>query len=97
MRSGCGRGCSTHRDLEIDKLVGDGAHLVVEAERVVTDLIAGEDKVALALLLALCDYLARRGGDLKVDIERASGLYLKRGSAPEREQAECRRAGRTAK
>lgn len=65
-------GCGAHRNLKVDELVGDGAHLVVEAELVVTDLVAGEDEVALALLLALGDDLARRGVDLEVDIERAS-------------------------
>lgn len=65
-------GHGAHRNLEVDELVGDGAHLVVEAKLVVTDLVAGEDEVALALLLALRDDLARRGVDLEVDIERAS-------------------------
>lgn len=66
----------TYSNLEIDKLVRDCAHLVVEAKRVVADLVARENKVALALFLPLCYNLARRGGDLKVDIERASGLHL---------------------
>lgn len=65
-------GHGTHRNLEVDELVGDGAHLVVEAKLVVADLVAGEDKVALTLLLALGDDLPRRGVDLEVNIERAS-------------------------
>lgn len=61
--------CDTYSDFEIDKLVGDSAHLVVEAERVVTDVVASEDKVSLALLLAIRNDLARGPGDLEIDIK----------------------------
>lgn len=62
----------TDRDLKVDKLVCDSAHLVVEAEGVVTNIIAGKDKVSLALLLAINDNLAYWTCNLEVDIERAS-------------------------
>lgn len=66
----------TNGDLEVYKLVRDGAHLVVEAERVVTDIIAREDKVSLSFLLPIYDDLARGACDLEVDIERTSRLDL---------------------
>lgn len=59
----------TYSYFEIDKLIGDGTHLVVEAERVVTNIVASEHKVSLALLLAVGDNLARGSSDLEIDIE----------------------------
>lgn len=67
----------THGNLEVDKLLGECAHLVVEAERVVANLVRSEDKVTLALLLAVQNDLLVRGRDGVVDIKRATGLDLK--------------------
>lgn len=66
----------SYSNLKVDKLVGHGTHLVVEAKRVIADLIAGKDKVALTLLCALSYNLARRGSHLEIDIERTSRLHL---------------------
>lgn len=40
-------------DLEVDHLLGEGGHLVVEAEGVLAHALRSEDKVALALLCAV--------------------------------------------
>lgn len=70
--------CSgTDRDLKVDKLVGVGAHLVVEAEAVLADLVGGKDKVALSLLLTVEDVLSTRAGDLVVDVKGSSRLHGK--------------------
>lgn len=67
----------TDGNLKVDKLIRDGAHLVVEAERVVTDIVAREDEVSLSLLLPIYNDLARGACDLEVNIERTSRLDLK--------------------
>lgn len=67
---------ATDRNLKVHKLLGKCAHLVVEAERVVADLLRREDKVALSLLFALQDDLSARALDSVVDIERATRLNL---------------------
>jgi hypothetical protein len=46
-------GVSTNRNLEVDKFVGKGTHLIVEAELVVPNLVGSEDEVALPLLFAI--------------------------------------------
>lgn len=66
----------TYGDLEVDKLFGKGAHLVVEAERVGAGLLRGENKVSLPLLLARENNLAVRALNLVIDIERAARLHL---------------------
>lgn len=66
----------TNSNLEVYKLVRDGAHLVVEAERVVANIVAREDKVSLSLLLSIYNDLARGACDLEVDIEGTSRLDL---------------------
>lgn len=67
---------AAYRNLNVDKLLGKGAHLVAEAERVVAGLLGRKGKVALALLFARHDDLVVRGRDFVVDIERATGLDL---------------------
>lgn len=46
----------TYGDFKVYKLVGNGRHVVVEAEAVLAGLIGGEDEVALTFLFALEDY-----------------------------------------
>lgn len=67
---------STYGDLEVDELLGEGTHFVVEAERVVTRLLRCKDKVSLSLLLARENDLAVRALNLVIDIERTAGLHL---------------------
>lgn len=69
------RVCS-YGNLKVDEFVGEGAHLVVEAELVLANDVGVEDKVALALLLAIEDDLLVRAGDNVIDIERTTGLDL---------------------
>ena len=68
---------ATNGNLKVDKLLAVRAHVVVEAELVLANIVGREDKVALLLLLALHDNLAGRARDLVVDVERASGLDLR--------------------
>ena len=67
---------STYGNLKVDDFVRVGAHVVVEAELVVADLLGGEDEVTLALLGAIEDDLLLRPRHFVVEIERASGLHL---------------------
>ena len=67
---------TTNRNLEVNKLLGECAHLIVEAERVVADPSSSKDKVALTLLLAREDDLAAGALDNVVDIERTARLNL---------------------
>lgn len=69
---------ATDSNFEIDKFLGKCAHLVVEAERVVANLLRGEDKVALSLLFALKDDLSTGSLDKVIDIKRTTGLNLMR-------------------
>lgn len=45
----------TYGDFKVYELIGNGRHVVVEAEAVLAGFIGGEDKVALPFLLALED------------------------------------------
>lgn len=63
-------------DLEIDKLLGEGTHLVIEAERVIADNVGGEDKVSLSLLLTVHDDLAIGTLNNVVDVKRTTRLDL---------------------
>ncbi len=67
-----------HRNLKVDKLLGVGAHLVVEAELVLAGVPRREDKVALPLLLAVHDVPPIGARDAVVDVEGAAGLHLQR-------------------
>lgn len=71
----------TNGNLEINKLLGECAHLVVEAERVLANLVRREDEVALTLLFAVQDDLLVGGLHNIVDIERTTGLHLDEKSA----------------
>jgi hypothetical protein len=66
----------TYGDLEIHKLLGPGAHLVVEAEAVFAHVSRREHKVALLLLLALHDDAFLWPDNLVVDVEGAARLDL---------------------
>lgn len=67
----------TYSDLEVHKLLGKGAHFVVEAKPVFARLASCEDKVALSLFPSIHDYLVIGAHDLVVNIERSSGLNLR--------------------
>lgn len=61
-----------YRNLKVDKLVGVGAHLVVEAELVLAGFLRSEDKVSLPLLLPIHDVPPIRTRDPEVDVEGAA-------------------------
>lgn len=66
----------TYGDLEIDHLLGESAHLIVEAEAVFAHVKRCEDKIALSLLGAVENDFVCGADNRVVDIERASGLHL---------------------
>ena len=59
----------TYGNLEIYHLLCECAHLVAEAEAVLAHVIGREDKVALALLVAVENKLVGRTDNLVIDIE----------------------------
>jgi hypothetical protein len=63
-------------DVEIDELLGEGRHVVGEAERVFPDMVRREDVVSLALPFALEYDRVCRIRDGPVYVERASRLDL---------------------
>lgn len=65
-----------HRNLEVDEFLRKCTHFIVEAELVFANLVCGEDKVSLPLLLAVHDILAVRSSNLIIDIEGTAGLHL---------------------
>lgn len=66
----------TYGNLKVDELLGECAHLVAEAERVLAGCLGGKGKVALALLFALHNDLAHGAFDNVVNVKRATGLHL---------------------
>ncbi len=68
---------AAYSDLKVNELLRVGAHIIVEAELVLSGLVGGEDKVALAFLLAVEDDLRVGAGYLVVDVERTSRLDLR--------------------
>jgi hypothetical protein len=60
---------STNSNLKIDVFLGKCAHLVVEAERVLSNQLRSEDEVALSLFFALQDDLSAGTLNEVVDIE----------------------------
>jgi hypothetical protein len=73
------RGKKTGRaysNFEIDKLLRECAHLIIETESVFSRLARGEDEVTLSLLFAVQDDLVPRSYNLVVNIEGASCLDL---------------------
>lgn len=63
---------TTNSNLEVDVFLRKCAHLVVEAERVISNQLRSEDEVALSLLFALQDDLSTGALDEVVDIKRAT-------------------------
>ncbi len=73
----CVRVCvCTDRNLKVHHLLGKRRHLVVEAERILARLVGREDKVALALLLAVHDLLVAGALDGVVHVKRTASLDL---------------------
>ena len=66
----------TYGDLEIDHLLGESAHLIVEAEAVFAHVKRCEDEIALSLLGSVENDFVCGADNRVVDIERASGLHL---------------------
>lgn len=73
----------TNRNLEVHHLVREGAHLIVEAELVFSDLVRSEDEIALPFLLSVQDALASGPSDFVIDIEGAARLHLIGNCEPE--------------
>lgn len=69
-------GFGLHHDVEVDKLLGEGGHVVLKAEGVFARSVGREDIVALPLALAVKDDLLARIFHLEVDVKRAPGLNL---------------------
>ena len=65
-----------HHDVEIDELLGERAHVILEAEGVFADMVGSEDVVTLALAYAVEENLVVGILHLVVDIEGASSLDL---------------------
>lgn len=63
------RNGATYGNLEVHIFLGECAHLIVEAESVLSSLRGREDKVALALLLAIHNESLVWSDNLVVDIE----------------------------
>jgi hypothetical protein len=66
----------TYGNLKIHHLLRKCAHLVVETEFVLSNIVCGEDEVALTFLCTIENDLVSRTGDFVVDIERTARLYL---------------------
>lgn len=67
---------ATYSNLEVDHLLGERRHFIVEAERVLAIALGSEDVVTLSLLGSVQDDLAARRSHGVVDIEGAAGLDL---------------------
>jgi hypothetical protein len=67
---------SFYSDFEVDKLLRECAHLVIEAKSVFSSFTRGEDEVSLSLLFPIHDDLVRWSHNLVIDIEGASCLNL---------------------
>ena len=87
-------GLALDHDVEVDEFLGEGAHVVLEAEGVLSWCVSGEDIVALAFALAVEQDLVIGVADLEVDVEGATGLHL---GGCERGTGERGEAARTAK
>lgn len=74
LAGGSRRGFALDHDVEVDELLGEGGHVVLEAEGVLPNGVGGEDIVALTLALAVKYILVVRVLDLEVNVEGAAGL-----------------------
>jgi hypothetical protein len=63
------KGTATYSNLKVHHLLGEGAHLIVEAEPVFSRIVRGEHEIALSLLRSIHDDLVRRSDNRVVDIE----------------------------
>ena len=98
LRGGLAPGLGLDHDVEVEEFLGQSGHVVLEAERVFADGVRGEDVVALAFALAVEEDLLVGILDVKVDVERASGLNLfriSRGGETEH-KTHCSQQSRTA-
>jgi hypothetical protein len=62
-------GLTLDNNVKVDKLVGERAHVILEAKGVFADCVGGEDKVTLALALAVNENLVIGVLYFKVDVE----------------------------
>ena len=69
-------GLALDHDVEVDELLGQRRHVVLEAERVLSDRVRGEHVVALPLARAVEQDPVVWIADLEVDVELAAGLDL---------------------
>ena len=71
-------GCwaKTHRDFEIDRLIANGAHLVIETELIFAGFVGREDEISLTLFRAIEDDFTGGREDLVVDVEGTASLDL---------------------
>jgi hypothetical protein len=60
---------TTYSDLKVDHLLRECAHLVVEAEPVLSGIVGREDKVTLSLLRSVENDLVCGTNDRVIDIE----------------------------
>ena len=67
---------AAYGNFELDGLICNGAHFVVEAKSVLSNLVCGEDKIALALFLAVENDFITGADDRVVDVEGATALDL---------------------
>lgn len=65
-----------NHDVKVNKLFGEGRHVILKAEGVFADSICGEDKVALALALTVKKDLVIGVFDFIVYVKRATRLHL---------------------
>ena len=63
-------------DVEVDELLGERAHVVLEAEGVFADVVCSENVVALALAYAIEEDLVVGVLHLVVDVEGTTSLNL---------------------
>lgn len=68
---------STYGDLEVNKLLREGRHLIVKAEFVLSNALCRKDKVTLPLLRTLHDDLVSWCENRVIHIEGTAGLDLK--------------------
>ena len=73
---GVAAGLALDHDVKVDELLGEGGHVVLEAEGIFANGVGGEDVVALALARAVEEDLLVRVFDFKVDVKGAAGLDL---------------------
>lgn len=66
----------TYRNLEINKLLCESTHLIIEAEPIFSRLTSREHEITLSFLLSIKNDFISRSYNLIIDIERTSSLNL---------------------